>query len=244
MIATPKRHSGAQRRRWLGWTNLVLLISLLMLLLSVVALYHTSKPLPPGASYDSGWYEAAGDDVELLYNLSYPTPEGVGFEEQIYSAWYETVAEAESWIVLDMFLFNGYINEGQSFPALSSELTDRILARMAEQPELQVVVISDEINTTYGSHEAEEFERLREAGAYVTISDTDALRDSNPLYSSIYRTFIGWFGQSGRGWLPNLLSDTAPKVTARSYLRLLNVKANHRKVLLTENRDRHLGQCP
>lgn len=234
MINETRSSRSTSRRRWLNWTNVALLMSLLLLLLSCIALYHTSKPLPAGLSYDSGWHVAKEDEVELLYNLAYPGPVGVIYEEQIYSAWYEAVEQAESWIVLDMFLFNGYMNEGQAFPPLSRELTDRILLRMEEQPELQVVVISDEINTTYGSHQAEELERLREAGANITLADTDALRDSNPLYSSVWRGFIGWFGQSGRTWLPNALADNAPKVTARSYLKLLNVKANHRKVLLTE----------
>lgn len=34
--------------------------------------------------------------------------------------------------------------------------------------------------------------------------------------------------------LPNPLAKTAPQVTVSSYLELLNIKANHRKVLATE----------
>ena len=44
-----------------------------------------------------------------------------------------------------------------------------------------------------------------------------------------------WFGDSQDGWLPNPMAKSAPDITIRSYLRLLNVKANHRKVMVTEN---------
>ena len=212
----------------------ILIIVLMMaLVLTSIGWYHTNKQLPEGLTYESVWHPAT--DVEFLYNLSYPAQEEQVFEDQIYESWYETIAAAEEWIVLDMFLYNGYVNEEGEFPSLSRDLTDRILEQMDRHPELKVVVISDEINSTYGSHEAEELERLSARGAQIVISDTDALRDSNPIYSSFWRAGIQWFGQSGNGWLPNALADTAPKVTARSYLKLLNVKANHRKVLLTEN---------
>src|SRR5690625_7339113 len=60
------------------------------------------------------------------------------------------------------------------------------------------------------------------------------LRDSNTFYSPGWRLLFQAFGQKGTGWLPNALADEAPKMTARSYLELFNVKANHRKAVATE----------
>ena len=40
--------------------------------------------------------------------------------------------------------------------------------------------------------------------------------------------------QSGDGWIKNLMATDGPDVTVRSYLKLLNVKANHRKVVVSE----------
>jgi phosphatidylserine/phosphatidylglycerophosphate/cardiolipin synthase-like enzyme len=60
------------------------------------------------------------------------------------------------------------------------------------------------------------------------------LRDSNPVYSGAWRILAGWMGTGGPGWLPHPLSSTGRKVTARSYLKLLNFKANHRKLLVTD----------
>jgi HKD family nuclease len=42
------------------------------------------------------------------------------------------------------------------------------------------------------------------------------------------------FGAGGEGWMNNPFGDNGPKVNIRNYLRLLNFKANHRKVLITD----------
>ena len=60
------------------------------------------------------------------------------------------------------------------------------------------------------------------------------MRDSNPIYSGIWRSIIKWFGTSGKGWIPNPFRPDSPKVTLRAYLKLLNFKANHRKVIASE----------
>ncbi len=102
-------------------------------------------------------------------------------------------------------------------------------------PGLQVIVLSDEVNTSYGSHPARELEKLKAAGIPCLITPTDQLRDSTPFYSAVWRTFLQWFGQTGKGWIPNPMANTAPPMTLRSYLELFNVKANHRKAVITEN---------
>ena len=73
------------------------------------------------------------------------------------------------------------------------------------------------------------------AGIHVIMTDVDRSRDSTPAYSAVWRTFFQWFGQSGTGTLPNLMASEAPDITVRSYLKSLNVKANHRKVVISEN---------
>lgn len=198
------------------------------------AWFHTQKPLPDGFSYESELYEVPSHQVEFLFNLAYKAGDELQFEEQIYKAWLEMVDEAERLLVVDMFLFNAFYDEDQQFPAIAGDLVSRIVERMEEAPNLQVYIISDEVNTTYGSHSAPMLEELEQHGAVVVITETGPLRDSNPLYSMVWRVLLQWFGQAGPGWLPNPMADEAPSVTLRSYLKLLNVKANHRKVLLTE----------
>ncbi len=114
-------------------------------------------------------------------------------------------------------------------------MSQTIQQQMKKKPNLKVVFISDEINTTYNSHIANQLEPLKKLGAEVIFTDLNRLRDPNILYSGVWRSALGWFGQEGYGWLPNPMAKSAPKVTMRSYLKLLNIKANHRKVVITED---------
>lgn len=60
------------------------------------------------------------------------------------------------------------------------------------------------------------------------------MRDSNKVYTAIWRLLFRPFNPQGNGWLPNPFAENAPPMTLRSYSELFNVKANHRKVLVTE----------
>uniref|UniRef100_UPI0006D547D6 phospholipase D-like domain-containing protein n=1 Tax=Paenibacillus dakarensis TaxID=1527293 RepID=UPI0006D547D6 len=121
------------------------------------------------------------------------------------------------------------------FPPVSSELAAKLVRHKKSYPEIDIVFITDEVNTNYNSAPNPLLEKMKAAGITVVITDVNKLRDSTPLYSAVWRTFFQWFGQSGKGTLPNLMADGGPPITVRSYLKLLNVKANHRKVVVTEN---------
>ena len=65
----------------------------------------------------------------------------------------EVIDEAEQFVVLDMFLFNDYRSVEKEFPELTKTLTDRLItARKARG--LDVHVITDQVNLTYGAHAA------------------------------------------------------------------------------------------
>ncbi|MBM7703777.1 phospholipase D family protein [Metabacillus iocasae] len=205
---------------------------LLLLFLTCVTFYHTYKPLPKGVSYEGKVHQV--ENVQFLYDLTYKKGEEIESEKQIFKRIYEVINEAEEFVVIDMFLFNGYYDQGESFPSISDQLAKALINKKKEQPDVEMVFITDEINTTYGSHESEWLEALKAHDIEVIETDVTKLRDSNPLYSSVWRSFIQWFGQDGKGWVSNPFGETAPTITVRSYLKLFNVKANHRKVVATE----------
>ncbi|NNK92781.1 MAG: phospholipase, partial [Desulfobacterales bacterium] len=96
--------------------------------------------------------------------------------------------------------------------------------------------ITDRINTVYDGSASKEIERLKGAGIKVITCDLRKLRDSNIIYSPIWRTFIQWFGNSNdAGTVRHPFSTTDGKVTLRSYLSLMNFKANHRKVFVADD---------
>ncbi|WP_371860518.1 phospholipase D family protein [Paenibacillus chibensis] len=220
-----RRH---RKRKWI-FTALAVLV----LWLAGVIVYQTHKPLPPGVSYESPLYHV--QQVRFLHDLTYPDPSGrVVSEQQILQRINEIVDESRKFLVIDLFLFNNYTHKGQEFPKISEQLTDKLVRHKQAYPDMDIVFITDEVNTNYGSAPNALFEQMKQAGIRVIITDVDPLRDSNPIYSSVWRTFFQWFGQSGKGWLPNLMASDGPKMTVRSYLKLVNVKANHRKVIVSE----------
>ncbi|WP_150270641.1 phospholipase D family protein [Paenibacillus tepidiphilus] len=222
-------HKRKRRRR----IRILLPLLLLAGWLAGVMVYQTHKPLPPGISYESGLYQS--NKLDFWYDLTVPDGSAQGRrEEQILPRMLQIIGEARQFLIVDLFLFNDYTHKDQSFPKVSRMLTDKLLAQQAAYPEMEIVFITDEVNTNYGSAPNALLEEMKAAGIRVILTDVDSLRDSTPAYSAVWRTFIQWFGQSGQGWIPNLMASEGPDITARSYLKLLNVKANHRKLVLSE----------
>jgi HKD family nuclease len=225
-----KAVNSSYNKRWM------IVMIFCILLFSGVMIYQTHKPLPAGIAMEGQVHRVTDADIQFLSDVTYKDgPNGQTAQEQmIFERIYQAIGEAEQFIVIDMFLYNDYYKKEQSFPPLSRTLTDKLIAAKIKHPQMPVVVITDEINTSYGSHPSPELERLQAAGIRTVLTDVDPLRDSSPLYSAGWRIFAQWFGQSGHGWIPNPMANTAPDMTARSYMKLLNVKANHRKVIATE----------
>jgi len=209
------------------------LLGLLALWLVAVMAYQTYKPLPPGISYASPEYRVK--DVKFLYDLTFPSGDGqVEHEQQIFQRMLQVVEHAEQFVVVDMFLFNDYQHKGQHFPPVSRQFADALIAKKTQHPDMPILFITDEININYNSAPNPLLERMKQAGIEVVITNDDPLRDSTPIYSAVWRTFFQWFGQAGEGWIPNQMASDGPKMTLRSYLKLLNIKANHRKVVTSE----------
>ncbi|MEI2399903.1 phospholipase D family protein [Paenibacillus phytohabitans] len=215
-------------------SKILIAVILLLIWLAGVMVFQTHKPLPPGLSVESPAYKV--ENVAFWHDLTYQDSSGAeAREEQILPRILQIIGEAREFLVIDLFLFNDYTHTDQQFPAVSQKLTDKLIAQKAAYPGMEIVFITDEVNTNYSSAPNHLLEEMKAAGIKVIMTDVDTLRDSTPAYSAVWRTFIQWFGQSGKGWIPNLMASGGPDITARSYLKLLNVKANHRKVVLSEN---------
>ena len=204
------------------------------------AAWHVVKPMPPGTDIDSGEVALAAGDVEFLHDLSWRDAAGTPVaEQQIFDAVFELVDQAEHFLVLDFFLVNDAMGNGDPpHRALSRELADRILARKRARPALEVLLVTDPINDVYGGAPSALLAELSAQGVDVVRTSLAALRDSNPAYSALWRLFIQWFGNSpGTAWLPNPFDSGVSKVSLRSWLALVNFKANHRKLAIADRAD-------
>jgi len=208
------------------------LIYIILAIVFLAFLYGIFKPLPQGLSWQGDLYDNI--EVKFIYDLTYEQDGLIVHQQNIFQKALEIIADAEEFIVVDMFLFNDKYDRKNEFPELADTFTEALVKKKEANPALQIAFITDEINTFYGSYPSKYLEELKSNGIEVVLTDLNALRDSNPLYSGIWNTFMRWSGTEGLGWLPNAFSPQASKVTARSYLKLLNFKANHRKVIATE----------
>lgn len=196
-----------------------------------LAFWHSVKPLPPGAHAASLAARLAESDVEFLYDA--------GAHRDIFAHVFGTIDHAEQLVVLDFFLFNDFRGAVHAGPpeALANELTRHLLARRRARPNLKVVLVTDPINEVYGALASPYFGALERAGVVVVRTRLEALRDSNPLYSGLWRLTLGWWGDDfpQLGWLANPFDDGPDRVSLRAWLQLLNFKANHRKLIAADD---------
>ncbi len=214
-----------------GRIAIALLVAVGLVLLAV-GIYHSVKPLPPGLNFDGPLRPVS--DVRFLSDTSYiGTDDQRHLEQSIFDEVFAMIDAAERFVLIDMFLFNDFQGEvREEHRALSAELTERLIAQKQRFPNLEAHLITDPINTVYGGQRARHLERMEQAGITVTLTRLEALRDSNPAYSSIWRTFLSHFGTSTGDRLASPLGDG--RISLRSFLILPNFKANHRKVIIAD----------
>ncbi len=196
--------------------------------------------MPAGLSYAGE--PVAADNVRFLSDTTWVDEAGVSHNEQaIFDAMFDMIRHARQLILLDVFLYNDFeMHIEQPFRSLARELTDALLEQKTKHPDMTIVVITDPINTVYGSIRNDFFGALEAAGIRVITTNLAALRDSSPVYSFLWRCFVRPFGNKGRGWIGNPF-DPDGNITLRSYLTMLNCKANHRKVVVCDDGDTLAG---
>ena len=231
--AAPRRR---WKKRWILWTFIAWW--------SAVATWNVVKPMPPGTNVSTPLIGAEAGEVQFLYDLTTATPTGAAVHEQrIFDEVFRIIDAAESLLIVDFFLINDLMGAADAVHRpLSRQLAERLLARKRARPDLRILLITDPINDLYGGMPSALLNELRAAGIDVVVTDLDGLRDSNPLYSALWRMFIQWWGNSPDGGsmlnpFVDAEADVSRPITLRSWLSLLNFKANHRKVIVADRND-------
>ncbi|PSL40546.1 phospholipase D-like protein [Planomicrobium soli] len=224
------------RKKWSRKKQALVGLTAVFILLYVgVMLWHTYKPLPEGVSYEGELHNV--ETVDMFYDLSFAQDKkgtNAEHELQIFEEINQVIDQAEDFIVLDFFLFDNYNDQKIDFPKVAGSLTEHLLVKKEKDPDLPIFFITDPVNNGYGSYESKLIDSLKEAGVEVVYTDLTVLRDSVPIYSGLYRIFFQWFDFGEEGWIANGMSSEAPKMKMSSYANLMNVKANHRKAVITE----------
>ena len=214
------------------------IILFLFLFLFLIAVWQTNKPLPKNINYISPKIPLQDSQINFLYDLTYTDNQGdIAHEQQIFDELIKDIKNAQEYILVDMFLFNSWLGKATtSYRSLAGELTSALIKQKTKYPNLQIDLITDPINIVYGGDISPELESLKKAGVNIIITNLKPLRDSNPVYSTLWRIFFQWLGNhTWPRWVKHPFSETTNKVSLRSYLSLLNFKANHRKTFLADS---------
>lgn len=191
----------------------------------------TTNPEKLGMAYQA---ETRAEQVQFLVDETWVDAEGTRHvDQEIFDAVFEMIDAAEAFILVDLFLMNDFGYEpGPCMRPVTQELADRLVAKKEADPEVEIVFITDPVNTMYGSLESPQFTALTNVGARVVFTDLDKMRDSNPGYSKPWRLLGKPWGVGPGNTIKNPMGEG--RVSMRSMLKLLNFKANHRKVVVTD----------
>lgn len=195
----------------------------------------TSVIVPPPVAVAREASVVRATQLDFLIDDSYISSTGERvLEQEIFDQVFDMIRNAKSMIVLDMFLFNDWQGPvRETHRLLAGELADTLIAKRVSDPGLVIIVITDPINTVYGGMRSQHLDALRAANIDVVMTDLSKMQDSNLLWSSLWRWLIKPFGNEPGSLLANPFGEG--RVSLRSYLALLNFKANHRKLLIADN---------
>ncbi|WP_018924252.1 phospholipase D-like domain-containing protein [Salsuginibacillus kocurii] len=208
------------------------LLLLICSIYSLAILFHRFKPLPRGLNFTS--IVRSDSEVNFLQDVTYGRRGERLQEQQIMQKIEMEIERAQQFILIDMFLYNDWHDNTRLFPSVAEQLTRRLVQKKKNYPRMPIIVISDRINTAYGSVESPYFSELTKAGIQVILSDVSQLRDSNALYAPFFSGVLKHLPMFNRYFLPNPLSFDDSRMALRSWGELLLFKANHRKVVINE----------
>jgi hypothetical protein len=194
----------ATRSRFARGSRIVLL-ALLLAWLSLV-FWNSAKPLPPGTHFVSQVSRLSEADVDFVQESSL-RPEGLAREMP-------AIDHAEQLIVADR-------------SPVTEELAQHLLARKRARPNLRIVLVTDPGNEAYGGTPSHTLSSLEESGIIVARVRLERLRDSNPLYSGLWRLIFGWWSDP--------FDETPGQVTLRAWSRMQNFKADQRQLVVADD---------
>jgi phosphatidylserine/phosphatidylglycerophosphate/cardiolipin synthase-like enzyme len=187
-----------------------------------IAAWHVNKPLPAGTHVASPVCTVNAQELRFIADIT--AADGFGrpvVSQGIFDEELRIVRQARRFIVLDYSRFGAAPALGAPQRRIAAELTDALLVQRRERPQLKVLLLIDPVNERYGATRLPELQLLRAAGVEVVPVRLDALRDSNPLYSGLWRLALRWWD--------------APRFPLGVATRRLNFKADERKLLIADD---------
>jgi PLD-like domain len=186
------------------------LVKLIVLLLVSVWLtlvfWNSAKPLPPGMHVVSQTSRLSEADVDFLF--------GRLRQPEVLTADLSAIDHAEQLIVLDR-------------SPVGVEAARHLLVRKRARPHLKVIVVTNPGSEKLGDTPSLTLASLEQAGVIVARVRLDRLRDSNPLYTGLWRMAFGWWSDP--------FDERPSEVSVAAWARSQNFKSDERQILIADD---------
>ena len=202
------------------------------------AVYFRFRPQPPGINASQRSYSVPHENIKFFQDTTwfeYGQRQNV---RQIAPAVIQQIERSRRFIVMDVFLFSHHhIDKADDYIPTTRQVVDALAIKSANN--IPIWFITDPINTTYGTVVTEPIRWLKEAGVKVCITDIRRLRDNTLLYAPFWRLCLQWIKNTTPPRIENPL-EAGTKTTPWALLEALNIRANHRKLLIADDGDSHV----
>ncbi len=244
----PKKREKWRKRRGKR-SKLVFRGIIAMLIAAVIIPYlYLPKMNLPGTDITGPMRVIEPDNCRLLIDSTGFDPEKQErvIKQEIFDNILEMIADSKSFIVADFFLLNPWKGAftNASYRTLSSELAEALIAKKRANPNHTIILLTDPINRIYGNDEPPFYRKMVENGIYVVFTDIRRLPHSNLVYSPCAGFYGKWIAKPPtirkhlqKRTIANVLDSSGKDISPLQLLRMLNFKANHRKVIITDDSD-------
>ena len=200
----------------------------------------------------SPWFYVSEDDIDLQESYS-------GFDPQTQQRFshltigdkaIEMINNSNNIILASVFLFDILPSSQKPNRDIVKDITDAIIEKKKTNPAISVVIVLDPVNRAYGRRTGPAVKQLLDNGVDVFYSDLVSTRSATILgigeFGRDILRFVDTvsFGIVGKMLslparqkvpLPNPVDDEG--VSIEMMWNMLALKANHRKLLVTDHRD-------
>ncbi|MFT4312677.1 MAG: phospholipase D-like domain-containing protein [Candidatus Woesearchaeota archaeon] len=197
-------------------------------LLILHACFLAFQPLAENVSYQSPAIYVNDSQIRFLSDITHNQT----MDHEIFQTLFTYMNTSEQFLLTDMFLLSTNYDPNPDY----LPVTQQLFAHLKDGPPT-TILITDPLNTFYHSHSMPLIDQAIEQDVQVYFTVHSQLRPSNLLWSTLYYPFLQWIPKQGSGWISHPFGDPDQKVTARSFLSLLNFQANHRKVAVMDYQD-------
>jgi len=140
---------------WIKEHRIKFIFYLICALLFITGVYNSCKPLQKGTSLEGKVYSVPEESIKFLGDITYVNKEGRRMSKQeIFNEIFDMIEKAEKFILIDMFLINDFQGAVvENYRKLSGELVNELIKKKRKSEEMDIIVITDEINTVFGGYD-------------------------------------------------------------------------------------------